>query len=202
MFLAATELTSVSGLLVLTALVGGCDRGDARNGQPDRLAPAHAASSWLKADHSAFVAVDDALIQQDLREASEQARATAAEAHARWAVASAEDRGRWAIKWAAPAASSASADRAPAVEHVWVVPLTWSAFRIEGVLSSGPINELAGGHRQGDLVSFPIEEMSDWIHFTDGEVSSSGPASTDPHGAVEGGFTIKVLEARFGRPPA
>ena len=80
-----------------------------------------------------------------------------------------------------------SSDRSP-VEHVWVRPLEWSPFRIEGVLLSAPRADI--GALQGDLVSFPIEELSDWVHMID----VNGAAGRD------GGFTLEVLERHFGAP--
>jgi uncharacterized protein YegJ (DUF2314 family) len=114
-------------------------------------------------------------------------------------VATQAERSLWAVKWAAPrspaAASTAGRDRAlpidhGSVEHVWVQPITWSAFRIEGTLLSNPTAALEAGRRVGETVSFPIDEVSDWIHF----------ASEDPGSAFEGGYTVRVLEERFGKP--
>ncbi len=75
-------------------------------------------------------------------------------------------------------------------------PLHWSAFRIEGVLASTPANQLTSGKTLGDLVSFPIEELSDWIRY-----SSDAPlAGGEFDRPYEGGFTVKLLEKRHGKP--
>ncbi len=45
---------------------------------------------------------------------------------------------------------------------------------------------------RGELVSFPSEELSDWVRFLDGT----------PQGSREGGFTMTQLQGRYGSPPA
>jgi uncharacterized protein YegJ (DUF2314 family) len=75
------------------------------------------------------------------------------------------------------------------VEYLWVTPLHWSPFRVEGRLANPPQRELPGGAQLGDIVSFPAEQFVDWVHFTEQRVD----------GPREGGFTIDVLEDRFGR---
>lgn len=106
-----------------------------------------------------------------------EARATAAEARARWALASSDEREWWSVKWGAPTTSGD-------IEHIWVTPVSWSGFRIEGWLANEPIAELECGRRLGQMVSFPIDELSDWVHFL--EQRFDGPR--------EGGFTIDALE--------
>lgn len=112
-----------------------------------------------------------------LSAAIDKARATADETRGRWVAATPEQRSRWAVKWAAPTADGG-------VEHVWVRPVNWSAYRIEGVLDSPPQSPLACGKTTGELVGFPIEELSDWIYAADGDFA----------GRREGGFTIEALE--------
>jgi uncharacterized protein YegJ (DUF2314 family) len=46
------------------------------------------------------------------------------------------------------------------------------------------------GRKAGELVSFPVEELSDWLHLLDGTIE----------GGREGGFTIDLLEQRHGPP--
>jgi uncharacterized protein YegJ (DUF2314 family) len=110
------------------------------------------------------------------------ARATAGRARQRWRADPA-GRGSWAVKWASPTVDGG-------VEHVWVQPLAWSRFRVEGRLTSPPRLPLACGRQAGDLVSFPAEELSDWVHLLDGTVD----------GRREGGYTIDVLVRRHGPP--
>ncbi len=139
-------------------------------------------SAWRSIDGSLRVAATPD-IDTELAAAIGQARSTAAEAGAKWASEPGEGRTNWAVKWAAPTSSGG-------VEHVWVRPTSWTVHRIEGWLASPPQSPLACGRVQGDLVSFPAEALSDWARFTEG--SWEHP--------VEGGFSIRVLEARYGRP--
>lgn len=122
----------------------------------------------------------------DMQAAIAEARKTAEDARKRWTAADAHGRTQWAIKWAAPTADEK-------IEHVWVQPISWSPFRIEGILKSEPRTPLAAGKTTGQLVSFPIEELSDWLYVTQVD-PRTGQMTT------EGGFTNKVLEARYGKP--
>jgi hypothetical protein len=92
-----------------------------------------------------------------------------------------------------PPNADADADAAEPAEHVWVQPINWSPFRIEGVLLSEPVHALDSGRTTGEIVSFPIDELSDWIHF------AADPA-TNPDAPFEGGYTVTVLEEEYGRP--
>jgi uncharacterized protein YegJ (DUF2314 family) len=178
--------------LTITALLAlacaGCDGNDAASNLEPATRPAPPPSPWLKHGESTFVAVPDAPEDHQMIAAIAQARSTAGQAQQRWSQADQTERQRWFIKWAAPTADQA-------VEHVWVQPINWSPFRIEGTLVSEPVRELMDGKAQGDLVSFPVEELSDWIHL-----------NSPPNGAIdfnaphEGGFTVKVLQERFGPP--
>ncbi len=138
-------------------------------------------SAWRTIDGSQRVAAPDT--DAELAAAIGQARSTAAEARAKWGSEPADARTHWAVKWAAPTADGG-------VEHVWVRPTSWTVHRIEGWLANPPQDPLACGRVRGDLVSFPAEALSDWVRFGDG--SGDRPA--------EGGFSIRVLEARYGRP--
>ena len=154
---------------------------------PVRAAPQRRAAPdgrlWRHQTESDRVAVPDEADDAQLQEAIAEARRTASKARQSWLQASAEDREHWAIKWAAPCADGG-------VEHVWVNPRSWSPFRIEAVLSSPPHRALLNGKTLGEWVSLPIEELSDWVYFTEG----------DPAGPFDGGFTIRVLEERYGEP--
>lgn len=115
-----------------------------------------------------------------------KARETADEARTRWQASPESSRMRWAIKWAAPNEPGEADDGTEqSVEYVWVLPLHWSPFRVEGILASDPIVPLACKAREGDLVSFSIEELADWVYVTD-------------EGTLEGGFTAAVIAARHG----
>jgi hypothetical protein len=79
------------------------------------------------------------------------------------------------------------------IEHVWVQPINWSPFRIEGVLLSQPLRPLDCGRNAGELVSFPADQLADWLHY------AADPA-TNPNAPFEGGFTVKALEQAYGKP--
>ena len=154
--------------------------GPARNPPPPPARAARTASPWQPSDGSQLLAVPpasaDPVLAAELSRAISQARATAGDARKRW-LDRPDD--RWAIKWAA-------ATEAGGVEHVWVEPMRWSLFRIEGRLVSPPREPLACGRTLQEFVSFPTEELSDWIVTTETR--------------REGGYTIKVLEDHFGQP--
>jgi len=143
-------------------------------------------SEWQLREGSSIVAVNDESSNEALQAAITQARAEASAARDRWAVADPVDREQWSIKWAARTVDQS-------IEHVWVKPLTWSPFRIEGVLASTPITELECGRVAGEIVSFPAEELTDWMRDT-------GRKDAEGHPVIEGGYTSKVLTERFGQP--
>ena len=168
-------------LLCVCFLLHGCIDEPATNiPQPTKSAPSH----W-KVIHGAKVVATDAETDAKITEAMAQARSTAETARARWSAASEIERDRWAIKWAAPTLSQQ-------VEHVWVKPLNWSPFRIEGVLLSQPIAELECGKHEGGVVSFPIEELADWILVLEQSAEHAGRE-------FEGGYTVRTIEDRFGK---
>lgn len=176
-------------------LLAACDRHKPADTAPPVRASAarEKPPAWRVENHSLVVAVRDEASDPELLAAIIKAKATSEDARVRWNAANAQERAHWAVKWAAPLAEPANGRQA---EHVWVKPVNWSPFRIEGVLASEPVDELANGKSLGDLVSFPVDELSDWIHLT------AEGAANDFSGPHEGGFTMKVLEERFGRPPA
>jgi len=173
-------------LIVLALLVASTLAGCVEEPAPPPAQPAAAPSSAWKDVNGARVVAADESADAALAAAIKQAQATAETARARWAAAHENERERWAIKWAAP-----TTDRQ--AEHVWVRPVNWSPFRVEGVLISQPVVDLECGRREGELVSFPVEELSDWIHYLDESAANAGRE-------FEGGFTVQSLEARFGRP--
>ena len=177
---------TIRWLLVAVVLAtSACEQQDAIAPTRPRLTPSPESSPWRAIGGSARVAVASAEPFPELADAITQARSTADDARRRWALEPepAIARTRWAVKWAAPTVGGG-------VEHVWVRPTTWSRHRIEGWLANSPQARLACGRDEGELVSFAAEELSDWVHF-------SGGTDADP---IEGGFTIPVLEARYGRP--
>lgn len=143
-------------------------------------------SPWQITDGAARIALAREIDDSELAEALAQAQATAEQARKRWKSATNEQRNQWAIKWAAPTVDGN-------VEHIWVKPiLAWSKFRIEGKLANQPTTELACAKTLGQSVSFPIEELSDWVYLAE---------ESDDDGALrEGGFTLKLLEQRYGKP--
>ncbi|MHC4710048.1 MAG: DUF2314 domain-containing protein [Planctomycetota bacterium] len=172
-----------TGVCSLILLAAACERQDPPPAlEPPPATPADAGSAWRMQDGSARIAVAAEPDDPQLAEAIERARSTAEQARRRWRAGPGEG-GSWAIKWAAPTVRGG-------VEHVWVRPVSWSRFRIEGRLASPPHAELVCGRKAGELVSFPVEEMSDWLHLLDGTID----------GRREGGFTIDLLEQRHGPP--
>ena len=170
-------------LLVLAVAAGGCEEQPAIAPAEPPLTSAPDGSAWRTAGGSERVAAPPIGTDPELSAAFEEARSTAAQARGKWASGSEAARTGWAIKWAAPTAQGG-------VEHIWVRPTSWTRHRIEGWLANAPQTDLTCGRGQGDLVSFPAEELSDWARFTE----------ASPEQPVEGGFTIRVLEARYGHP--
>lgn len=144
-------------------------------------------SPWQISDGAARIALASEIDDQELADAIAKAQSTANEARKRWQDANENQRSQWAIKWASPTADGK-------IEHIWIKPiLTWSKFRIEGKLANPPTVELACDKSLGQAVSFPIEELSDWVQMIEGAGEESQPTQT-------GGFTMKLLEQRYGEP--
>jgi uncharacterized protein YegJ (DUF2314 family) len=177
-------VAGVAVMAVFLLAVSACEEhGPAPSSSGSAAAAPVEPSLWHQLDDRYLVAVPDDETDEALDAAIDEARRTAAEARETWQITPPDRRDWWAIKWAAPTT-------ADTVEQVWVQPLHWSAFRIEGRLVSEPRAALVCGRAGGELVSFPVEELTDWIHLTTG----------DWNGPREGGFTVAVLEERYGRP--
>ncbi len=183
----ATLKTTIRWLALgtLTAALLGCDSAEPPVETTRRSAPsATTPSPWQIANGSAQVAVAHEADDPELAQAIAEARSTVDQARERWLNSTEEKRSQWTVKWAAP-------NVAGGVEHVWIKPiLHWSSFRIEGLLASPPQSELVSGKGFGEPVSFPVEELSDWIYLIDGRID----------GEHEGGFTVQLLEQRYGQP--
>lgn len=178
--------------------VAGCDRSGIDSG--DKVAAnTRPASAWQSVGEvDSVVAIDDAAMQKDLDAAIAKARETMDAARARFNAATPQDRSQWLIKWAADVASGEESSATDAIEYVWIAPINWSPFRIEGVLVSQPVHELTCGKTKDDLVSFPVEELADW-HCNSG---AGGRGASAQSGDAQGGFTIAALKSKYGTPPS
>ena len=187
-------------VLLAICMTFGCEPPPSDSADRAATAPSQTTAQpalWRQVQGATVVAVSDPAVERQLERATGEARRTLDDARQRWSVATPEQRMLWGVKWAAPLAEAAGdqnqASPPPAagsesVEHIWIRPLTWSAFRIEGVLLSTPTRALDCGRTASEIVSFPIDEVSDWIHF----------ASQQADTAFEGGFTVRVLQERYG----
>lgn len=188
-------------------LLAGCKPREQASTQP-AASETSKPSLWHEQNQATVVAVGgeshDAKLASRLTAATAEARKTLNDARQRWQFGGSDDQKHWWVKWAAPIVTDASVTGDPDPrEQVWVQPVNWTAFRIEGVLCSKPVSDLACGKMLGELVSFPVDELSDWLH----EVTVSGGGESPdgkPQGpgktAHEGGYTMAVLEERFGTP--
>ncbi len=150
---------------------------------PDAAPPPHE-SDWVALDGSLVVSLPETEVpDEELLNATDEAHVAAIQAREDWRNTPPEQRTRWAIKWAAPTFDNR-------IEQVWVCPVVWTEHRIEGILANRPRNELACARTMGERVSFPAEQMTDWLHYR----------TDDPADGFEGGFTVKVLTKRFGTP--
>lgn len=186
-----TGLNTMIRMAALTACGAGMFLTACNDRPPDTPTPKTTAngkpSPWRGSAENPVIGLDEAA-NAELAAAIAQARATAETARQTWAAATPDDRKQWWVKWAAPTADER-------IEHVWVQPVNWSPFRVEGVLASQPLTQLECEHSLGELVSFPIEELSDWVHLL------APPTDQNALGSFDGGFTVKALEGKFGPPP-
>jgi uncharacterized protein YegJ (DUF2314 family) len=176
-------------ILILWALVawaaGGCEAREPSS--PPRTAQTPAAeatgpqhSDWQIVDSSPQIALPADEDDPALEAAIARARQTAEDARRRWQNTPPTDR------WSAPTAEGS-------IEFLWVEPINWSQHRIEGRLANPPQHELACGKGLDELVTFPIEELVDWMHIS---ADGASPAEGADKG---GGFTVRLLEERHGR---
>ncbi len=146
-------IAAVTGSMVLVN--AGCEQGDRGASAPPPPPAPQEATAPDPTD--GMVAVPDEQHDPQLVAAIRRARDTADTARQRWLETPPTQRDRWAVKWRAPTAGGG-------FEHVWVRPVRWSRFRIEGVLASAPRGELESARVLGELVVFPFEELSDCIY--------------------------------------
>jgi uncharacterized protein YegJ (DUF2314 family) len=167
---------------VFLAFIMGCDRTEpASDPTPNDVATRPL--RWESIEGATLVALPTEGEDPEMDAAIAQAQATAEQARQHWTDATGDDRDRWAVKWAAPSTDGR-------IEHVWVRPESWSSHRIEGTLLSPPVTNLLCGRVRGESVSFPLAELTDWLH-------APAPGSSLP---PEGGFTVRLLEQRYGDP--
>ena len=168
----------------LIVILTGCEPGDDPN-QATIFVPVQPKlpEAWHALENALVVSLSEEALDDELRAAMDVALASVDQERENWLKSSEEQKQRWAIKWGASTADSR-------IEYVWVRPLAWSQHRIEGVLANSPLNELTCGKILGDLVSFPVEEMADWISFLHDDFS----------GPYEGGYTLEILTERYGTP--
>jgi uncharacterized protein YegJ (DUF2314 family) len=182
----------IAGAGMLSACDERADQGDSPDSLVDRAANDESTqvSHWRPIGAEEFlIDIADDAIAAELEAASQQARDAAESARLDWLDSVLTDRKHnWMINWAAPVPGGQDLEGGSRVEHVWIRPIEWSPFRIEGVLLSAPRADI--GAAQGDLVSFPVEQLSDWVHV----IEMNGAAGR------EGGYTLEVLERHFGAP--
>jgi len=164
--------------IVICAALAGCEEPapPAAPAPPDRE-PAPQQPEWREVEGSKLRAISEEDREEVLAGAIRNARETMDDARVRWQAATEKDRARWAVLWAAPTSEGG-------VEYLWVLPATWSEFRIEGALANPPQHELASGRQLDAIVSFPIEEFADWAVFEDESFET----------VENGGFTLRAIE--------
>lgn len=170
----------VLGLLAVTACEQNVPAPGVGNGGVATTTPETPPSVWRTAGDSDVRVLESEHDEADLAAAIARARKTLDEARIRWQArqrGNGEAKSFWAVKWRAPTVDGGA-------EYVWVEPMTWSAFRVEGRLASPPQRALACGKSRDDLVGFSADELVDWVRYDDADFG----------GAYEGGFTIAALD--------
>lgn len=137
-------------------------------------------SDWRPLEGSPALALETASPEDDpeLARTIERARAGLDAARTRWTVGDSDERARWHVLWRATPAEG------PA-EHLWVQPVHWSPFRVEGRLASPPRSRLVPEAGLGDLVSIPTDAIIDWRR-------------RGPDGSIDGDALRRLLERRHG----
>ena len=171
-------------LIVSLCAIAGCERDesidDANPTPTETQIDRPTWSAWGTGDHVIAADLeDDPEMQADI----EQARKSADSAREQWRNTPKSMRQQWAVKWAAPTEEGGR-------EYIWIQPMHWSRFRIEGRLLSEPSGPLEDRAERGDLLAFSADELVDWVRLSASETAR----------VQAGGFTIKVLEERFGEP--
>lgn len=123
----------------------------------------------------------DSNLQQAIAAGRRKARTTLAQAQLEWSALTASGQRDWAIVWAAPIYEESNATE----ELLWVIPVSWTAHRVEATLATSPT--LRSDLSLGTLVAFPSEEIADWADFS----------STPPRGAA----ILEQLEYLIGAAP-
>ena len=175
---------TVIALIILAGLMTpGCEPGDqqtdADHPQPADPSP-DAVSAYRLIDGSRVALMPQMTDDAQLAAAIDLARATLGDAMHRWQGEpdAQQARAQWAIKWAAATINGGH-------EHLWIRPTGWTEHRIEGVLLSKPTAELLMARTAGEVVSFPPDDVTDWVHV-----------SSDSDKPLEGGYTLALIESR------
>lgn len=136
-------------IIATLCLTTGCDHSPPPPPTPSNIA-AHA--STLPIDLPNLLVIDPA--DTDLLAAIAAARDTLEGTRHRWLHATQLERRQYFIKFSHPLPDGRS-------EHLWLHPLHWSPFRIEGRLVSRP--RLARDLQPGHLVETTRESIIDWL---------------------------------------
>ena len=71
-----------------------------------------------------------------------------------------------------------------AIENIWIDNVEIAGPYFVGNLANAPVDQSL--YKYGDRVTIPQDEVVDWLWYENDEMI--------------GGFTVKVLEAKYGRP--
>jgi len=167
----------VAILVLLLTTASSCDQ----HSTPQTSDAIHRTDTpWIQDSVSAYASLTDADVA-DLETVIAEAQATAASARERFNEADPVERLSYIVLWNAPTGEGS-------LELVWVRPVRWSQFRIEGVLLSEPRQPLHSGRAAGELVSFPVDDLADWAIL---DVKRPGHT-------IEGAATLHAIEQRIG----
>lgn len=179
----AMNLAWSTTLCLLAALLCACDQ------QPNTTSNADAEphdSAWVRDGDglSTHVTLSNDEVA-GFADAIAKTQASAKEAQAQFVKEIPADQTRYAILWMAATTEGSR-------EFVWVRPVSWSLFRIEGVLLSEPTQPLECGRSTGEFVSFPVEDLADWAILD----------PKNPGQALQGAATLQAIEQQVGTPRA